>query len=92
MSLLQLSCFAHTLDLAVTDSIKANSDVELALKSYRQLVPLFHTSCTAKNRLETQCVALANLDSTFGGAIKLKPHVPTRWNSSLIMLCSLLKL
>ena len=83
MSLLQLSCFAHTLDLAVTDSIKANSDVELALKSYRQVVPLFHTSCTAKNRLDW--IALANLDSTFGGAMKLKQDVPTHWNSSLII-------
>ena len=89
MKLMQISCFAHTLNLVVTSSIKSVALVESVLKKSRELVTFLHKSSTAQTKLNLHCDLIASYDPSFTKIRKLKQDVSTRWNSSLIMICSI---
>ena len=75
-----ISCFAHTLQLVVSDSQRAVKDV-LAIS--RSIVGKFRHSVLAQQQLEDQ-------QEKFGVAHKkLIQDVQTRWNSTYNMLVSL---
>lgn len=79
-----LPCFAHTQNPAVTGAIKKNVEFNLVLEHFRKLVFLFKQSNLATSKLNFYC---ANITKK-----KLKQEVPTRWNSTLLMMMSLLEL
>lgn len=78
-----MSCFAHTLNLVVTQSIEANDLLKPLFAKCRETVGFFKRSNEAARRL-------AQLSSS--SCKKLKQEVPTRWNSTYFMLQSLLSL
>lgn len=79
-----VNCFAHTLNLVVTDAIDRNPEFKLVLSSCRAVVTYFKQSPKANTKLKEMSV---------GNSIKtLKQEVPTRWNSSLTMLRSIVAL
>lgn len=81
-----VSCFAHTLNLAVTDALKNNSELNGILARCRSLVAFFKQSSKANSQLKKMAV-LSKISIT-----TLKQEVPTRWNSTVIMLRSIVKL
>lgn len=77
-------CVAHTLNLCVTDSIHCNDLLTQLLKKCRAIVGHFKHSVVATEKLK-------NMQKQMGlSELKVKQDVPTRWNSSLIMLERLL--
>ena len=72
-------CFAHTLNLVVSEAIKSDENVSDLKKRCKQIVTFFHQSVKATEKLkEVQC------------QIKLPEHkliqeVDTRWNSTFYM-------
>jgi hypothetical protein len=79
-------CFAHTLNLVVKDALKDNKELETVLTQCRDLVAFFKRSPKAYSDLKRLAVD-ANL-----GVKTLKQEVPTRWNSTVIMLRSIVAL
>lgn len=77
-------CFAHTLNLVVTDSLKNNSKLNEILLRCRSLVTFFKKSSKANAQLK-KMAKMANLNIT-----ALKQEVATRWNSTVIMLRSII--
>lgn len=73
----QVSCFAHTINLVVNDSLVAAKDLESTRKRVRAIVSYFHHSSKASDILE-------NLQGT--EKLKLMQEVSTRWNSTYTML------
>lgn len=80
-----IPCFAHTLNLLVKDSFKGNLEVNSLIKNCREIVTLFKQSAKAMSYLKN----LAKNDPTIK-IETLKQDVPTRWNSTLIMIRSIL--
>ena len=78
-----IPCFAHTLNLVVKNSIDANDYVSELLDKCRGIVSYFKKSTTGTSKLKQLSQSSQK---------KLKPDVKTRWNSTLIMLRSLLDL
>lgn len=78
-----VECFAHTLQLAVKDAWKSNLEAEPLMTKCRNIVTFFHSSTVA-------AVKLRQLSP--GTGKRLKQDVVTRWNSTVIMLKSLLDL
>ena len=78
-----IPCFAHTLNLVIKNSIEANDYVFGLLDKCRNIVAYFKKSTTATAKLNQLSCSSKK---------KLKPDVKTRWNSTLIMLRSLLDL
>lgn len=79
-------CVAHTLNLCVNDSLKANEALMTILKKCRNLVTHFKHSVLATEKLK-------NVQEQMGfPVLKVKQDVPTRWNSTLIMLERLLEI
>lgn len=76
---MHLSCFAHTLNLVVTDAIKADDDLIRVKQKAKNVVSFFNHSANATDRLgEVQ------------KQLSLPPHkliqdVATRWNSTYYM-------
>jgi len=69
-----LSCFAHTLNLLATNTLKENVEIEALCEKVKTLVTFFKQSVTAADELRKHEVK------------KLIQCVPTRWNSMYYML------
>lgn len=69
-----LPCFAHTLNLVATVSLKDNSKIEAFCEKIKTLVTFFKQSVVAADELRKHNVK------------KLIHSVPTRWNSTYYML------
>ena len=78
-----LPCFAHTLQLAINDSILSQRTIKDILAIGRRLVGHFKHSTLAYGRLKDVQLELAMVPK------RLQQDVPTRWNSSYYMLQSL---
>ena len=74
-----LPCFAHTLNLIVQDSIKADSTITLLQTKCRAIVSYFHRSVKAAEKLKTVQEKLSITPT------KLIQDVITRWNSTYNM-------
>lgn len=81
-----VSCFAHTLQLAVDDGLKLE-EIDIAATKARKLVGHFNRSTVASDALE-------NYQHTHGETrpLKLVQDIATRWNSMYFMFCRLQKL
>ena len=77
-----INCFSHTLQLAIEDGLKLDQ-VSKVIGASRRLVSHFSHSSLAVNAL---------LEKQIGSKLKLIQDVPTRWNSSFMMMERLLKL
>ena len=83
LGVFQVSCFAHTLQLAISDGLKL-PQIARTLGAARKLVCHFsHSLMATKALLDKQ---------TEGTKLKLVQDVSTRWNSSYQMLERLLRL
>lgn len=69
-----LPCFAHTLNLVATVSLKDNGEIEAFCEKIKTLVTFFKQSVVAADELRKHNVK------------KLIQSVPTRWNSTYYML------
>lgn len=79
-NLTHLSCFVHTLQLAVKDALSGNVEVAKLLGSVRKTVSFFKSSYVGKGQL-------SDLLQKAGLSIRaLVASVETRWNSSYDML------
>jgi len=78
-----ISCFAHTLQLVVTDGILRQPAVKTVLATSRSIFGKFRYSIVAQHQLE-------ELQERYGVACKkLVANVQTRWNSTYNMLLSM---
>ena len=86
-----IPCFIHTLQLIIKDSLFADKDVEVLLSKARKIVGHFSHSSSACEKLK---LIQVGLDSTITKqtALLLVQDVPTRWNSTYLMLKRLNKL
>ena len=75
-----LPCFAHTLNLIVQDSIKKNSELSEIQNKYKEVVSHFHRSVKSSDKLKEVQQQLSLPEQ------KLIQEVPTRWNSTYLML------
>jgi hypothetical protein len=82
-----ISCFAHTLNLAVKDSLQDADNIRALLLKCRELVGFFHRSSRAASVLKQQC----ELDRRITRKT-LVQDIETRWNSSVYMISSILNL
>ena len=80
----RVSCFAHTLSLAVKEAIESNADLMHILERCRAIVSFFNQSTVATATLTRLCLNLTKN--------KLQQECSTRWNCTIIMLRSLLEL
>ena len=81
-----LPCFAHTLNLVVQDSIKADVQISSIKEKCKKIVSYFHHSSKATERL-TSVLTRQNMESK-----KLIQEVETRWNSTYYMLERMIEL
>ena len=72
-------CFAHTLNLVVSEAIKSDESVSVIKKKCKQIVTFFHQSVKATEKLKEVQNQL-NLQEH-----KLIQEVDTRWNSTFFM-------
>lgn len=80
-----LPCMAHTLQLAVSEGVLSQRSFSDVIASGRRIVSHFKHSQLAYSRLQS-------IQKQLGQPIKrLQQDVPTRWNSTLYMLQSLLE-
>ena len=75
-----LSCFAHTLNLIVSDSLRDTDEVASVIKLIKNIVSYFHKSSKASDKLG---IIQARLNLPHH---KLIQDVDTRWNSVFYML------
>ncbi|XP_065900618.1 zinc finger BED domain-containing protein 4-like [Dysidea avara] len=75
-----LPCFAHTLNLIVSNSLQDVPEVAALLQRCKHIVTYFHRSTKATDKL-TSIQSRLNIDNH-----KLIQEVETRWNSSFYML------
>lgn len=75
-----LSCFIHTLQLSINDSLFSQQAVKTIITSNRNIVSHFNRSPSAISKL-TEIQDQLNLEKH-----KLIQDVPTRWNSTYYML------
>ena len=73
-------CFAHTINLIVTNSIAEVPEVEELIQASKKIVSFFHWSTKASDKLDKVQTQL-NIEHH-----KLIQHVETRWNSVYYML------
>ena len=72
-------CFAHTLNLVVSEAIKADTKIHQLRKSCRDIVSFFHHSVKASEKLKEIQLKLGIPET------KLIQEVETRWNSTYFM-------
>lgn len=78
-----MPCFAHTLNLAVQDSIAATLEFQIVVKKVKSIVTYFKRSVKAADALKE----LQTSDVENGGLVlKLKQEYETRWNSLFYMI------
>ncbi|XP_019189244.1 PREDICTED: zinc finger BED domain-containing protein RICESLEEPER 2-like [Ipomoea nil] len=77
-----LRCYAHILNLIVQEGLK---EVDIAVKKVRESVKYVKGSQVRKQKF-LECVSLVSLNTKRG----LRQDVPTRWNSTYLMLQSAL--
>ncbi|EOY16831.1 BED zinc finger,hAT family dimerization domain [Theobroma cacao] len=77
-----IRCCAHILNLIVQDGLK---EIDSAIQKVRESIKYVAGSQGRKQKF-LECVSLVNLNAKRG----LKQDVPTRWNSTLLMLESAL--
>lgn len=77
-----VSCFAHTLNLAVKAAIHSDIQFLAIIEKCRKIVTYFSSSTHATSKLKM----------LFGGKAKTKlvQECPTRWNSTYLMIKSLI--
>ena len=75
-----MPCFAHTLNLLVTNSLQEVPEISAILQCCKNIVSYFHRSCKATDKL-TAIQSCLNIDNH-----KLIQEVETHWNSSFYML------
>ena len=76
---MHVPCFAHTLDLTVSEAIKADASVQELRNKCRQIVSFFHNDVKSTEKLNGIQRQLANSEQ------KLIQEVETRWNSTYHM-------
>ena len=81
-SFFHIHCCAHVLNLVVQKGLK---DIDSVVKKIRESVKYVRGSQIRKKKF-LECVNLVGLDSKRG----LRQDVPTRWNSTFLMLDSVL--
>ena len=81
-SFFHIRCCAHVLNLVVQEGLK---DIDSVVKKIRESVKYVRGSQIRKKKF-LECVNLLGLDSKRG----LRQDVPTRWNSTFLMLDSVL--
>ncbi len=86
MDLRRIPCYAHSLNLVVTDSIKSVPDLQEARDKVSRVVKLTRQSTIAKEKLDQLQTSL-NMTPK-----KLIQDVPTRWNALYDMLQRFLEL
>ena len=79
-----IPCFAHTLNIVVKISIEKSQFVSDLVKKCRDCVTFFKQSTTASSKLLEQCASVKSHSKK-----TLVQDVPTRWNSTVLMLDSL---
>ncbi|KYN50079.1 Zinc finger BED domain-containing protein 1, partial [Cyphomyrmex costatus] len=84
-----LPCFAHTINLIVTDSIKASSELKMIVDKIKAIVTFFKHSVNASDELRKLQVKNGIKE---GAVLKLKQECETRWNSMYYMLSRFLQL
>lgn len=77
LNLRHISCFAHSLNLAVQSAI--SSSIKSIVDKVKSTVQFFKRSSHATAKLH-------EMQKTIGKTLKLKQDVPTRWNSTYVML------
>lgn len=75
-----LPCFAHTINLIVSNSLQEVPEISAILQRCKNIVSYFHKSCKATDKL-TAIQSRLNIDNH-----KLIQDVETRWNSAFYML------
>lgn len=90
MSVSNLGCFAHSLQLVVNEGVISQRSVSDALASSRKIVAHFKHSQLAQSRLEDLQREMQGTAETTTPS-RLVQDVQTRWNSSYYMIKSLLK-
>lgn len=78
----RLSCFAHSLQLAVGDGLKHTKSINLVLGKICKISALLHTSASFKEKFEDR----------FGSTKGIPQVNSTRWNSMLRQVQAVLKL
>jgi len=80
---------AHTINLIVTDSIKANTVLKTVIDKVKAIVTFFKHSVNASDELRKLQVRNGIKE---GAVLKLKQECETRWNSMYYMLSRFLQL
>lgn len=82
-----IPCFAHTLSLVVKSAMEKLDSINDLVKKCRECVTYFRQSSLATSKLSEQCAGVESHRKTV-----LQQDVPTRWNSTVIMIITLLQL
>ena len=85
------ACAAHRLQTCIRHAISSSRPVSKLLAAARQMVGHFHHSAKSTEALNTKQQAMGSGGKT-GAPLRVVQDVPTRWNSSFLMLQRLLEL
>ena len=80
-----VGCYLHTMQLAINHAIYEQKGVLEIIKKCRAIVALAHKSSVARKEIKDICKDI-NITSK-----KLIHDILTRWNSTLLMLATVLK-
>lgn len=86
LKITHIPCVAHTLNLCVTDAIEGNKEFKDVIKKCKTIVSHFKISNLAADKLK-EIQKQMNCS-----VLNVKKDVPTRWNSTLIMIDRLLEI
>ena len=91
---MHLGCFDHTLNLVVNAGVNSVEKIKSAIDSFKKLATECHKSSLYCERIKRACSDLNSSASTTNPVkyCKMITPVETRWNSSLMMMRSILQL
>ena len=91
---MHLGCFDHTLNLVVNAGVNSVEKIKSAIDSFKKLATGCHKSSLYCERIKRACSDLNSSASTTNPVkyCKMITPVETRWNSSLMMMRSILQL